>query len=42
MGKPIEGVHFIAIARSASAITLASTGTSRGGGAGTTSSHNFI
>jgi len=42
MGKPIKGIHFIAIARSAGAVILTAPGTSsRGGRASSTSSHNL-
>jgi len=42
MAQPIKGIHFITIARSTSAITLATSSSSRGSGAGTTSSHISI
>jgi hypothetical protein len=41
VGKPVKGIHFIAIARAAGAIVLTASGTTRSGRAGTTSSHNL-
>lgn len=37
MGQPVKGIHFITIARAAGSVILASSGTSCGGGAATTS-----